>query len=89
MIFEEFKGTGNMELVLTRALGAANLPGDRHCKERYAQRRATSAEGDGICWKLRRNFSERDQAILLEEMIHDMLHTANNDEFMDIFSLSR
>lgn len=91
VIFEEFKGTGNMELVLTRALSERRIfPAIDIAKSgtRREERLLTQKEMEFV-WKLRRNFSERDQAILLEEMIHDMLHTANNDEFMDIFSLSR
>ncbi len=91
VIFEEFKGTGNMELVLTRALSERRIfPAIDIAKSgtRREERLLTRKEMEFV-WKLRRNFSERDQATLLEEMIHDMLHTANNDEFMDIFSLSR
>jgi transcription termination factor Rho len=91
VIFEEFKGTGNMELVLTRALSERRIfPAIDIAKSgtRREERLLTRKEMEFV-WKLRRNFSERDQATLLEEMIHDMLHTANNDEFMDIFSLGR
>ena len=49
VIFEEFKGTGNMEIILDRALAekriwpAINIPGSGHAQGREAVRR----EGDG------------------------------------------
>lgn len=91
VIFEEFKGTGNMELVLTRALSERRIfPAIDIAKSgtRREERLLTQKEIEFV-WKLRRSLGERDQGILLEEMIHDMLHTANNDEFMDIFHLRR
>ena len=46
VIFEEFKGTGNMEIHLDRKLvGQARVPGDRHHQERHAQGGAAAAEG--------------------------------------------
>ena len=46
VIFEEFKGTGNMEVHLDRKLdGSARLPVDRYPEERHAEGRAADAEG--------------------------------------------
>lgn len=89
VIFEEFKGTGNMELVLTRTLSERRIfPAiDISRSGTRREERLLSKKELEFVWKLRRNFSERDQATLLEEIIHDMLHTTNNDEFMDVFSL--
>ena len=46
VIFEEFKGTGNMEIHLDRKLvGQAHVPGHRHPQERHPQGRAADSEG--------------------------------------------
>ena len=46
VIFEEFKGTGNLEIVLDRMLGrSADLASDRHQSQRHATRR--DADGSG------------------------------------------
>jgi transcription termination factor Rho len=45
-IFEEFKGTGNLDLVLDRNLfRSAHLPGYRHQQERHASRRFVDEQG--------------------------------------------
>ncbi len=46
VIFEEFKGTGNSEIVLDRkVVGQARVPGHRHRPLRHAQGRAAGAAG--------------------------------------------
>ena len=55
VIFEEFKGTGNMELVLSKACRPAGFPGDRCDPFRDTQRgELYSAEEIDQIWKLRR-----------------------------------
>jgi hypothetical protein len=45
VIFEEFKGTGNSELILDRKVRQAHLPGDGHHPLRHPQGRADGAAG--------------------------------------------
>ena len=57
VIFEEFKGTGNMEIHLDRKLvGQARVPGHRHQQERHAQGRAAHRTKDDLnrIWVLRK-----------------------------------
>ena len=43
VVFEEFKGTGNMELVLDRKLSEkARIPGNRYCEVGNAKRRSAA-----------------------------------------------
>ncbi len=51
VIFEEFKGTGNMELVLDRKLSEkTNLPSYRYCQIRNKKRRPTLYKGRNGCY---------------------------------------
>lgn len=85
VIFEEFKGTGNMELVLDRKMAERrifpaidiNRSGTR--KEDLL---LTSAEMNRI-WILRKIFSDLNPADSMEFLISRMKNTKNNAEFFD------
>ena len=65
VIFEEFKGTGNMELVLSRELAerriypAIDIAEERHPQGREALSRRTSCRGSTSCDAASRDFTRR------------------------------
>jgi transcription termination factor Rho len=85
VIFEEFKGTGNMELILDRKLAERRLfpaidikrSGTRHEEKLY-----TPEELDAI-WKLRRAISGQELENAVEEVIKFLARTKDNGEFLD------
>ncbi|MEK6552357.1 MAG: transcription termination factor Rho, partial [Bacteroidota bacterium] len=84
VIFEEFKGTGNMELVLDRSLSDkrifpaidVNKSGTR--KEELLQKEEELSK----VWILRKIISEFDSAEAMEFLLDKMRGTKNNKEFM-------
>ena len=87
VIFEEFKGTGNMELHLDRRLQEKrifpaidiNKSGTR--KEELLQ---TQKELEAV-WKIRREISNHSTQDVTEQLINDLIRTKSNDEFIEIF----
>ncbi len=84
VIFEEFKGTGNMELVLTRALSEKRVFPAIDIAKSGTRREEKLLDQDELefVWNLRRNLDKRDQETLLEELINVMLHSKDNEEFL-------
>ena len=86
VIFEEFKGTGNMELRLDRRAGrAAHLPGDRRRRlvapaTRSCCSTATSSSRSGSCAGC--STRRRGTAPGLELLIDKLRTTKSNDEFL-------
>ncbi len=86
VIFEEFKGTGNMELVLDRKLAERRIypaidvhrSGTRHEEKLYDE------EERKAVWYLRRILSERDNMAALQELISYLKETNTNDEFLSL-----
>jgi transcription termination factor Rho len=84
VIFEEFKGTGNMELVLDRSLSDkrifpaidVNKSGTR--KEELLQKEEELSK----VWILRKIISEFDSSEAMEFLLDKMRGTKNNKEFM-------
>ena len=84
VIFEEFKGTGNMELVLDRKLAERRIfpaidvhrSGTRHEEKLY-----TDEERKAV-WYLRRILSERDNVTALQELLNYLKETSTNEEFL-------
>ncbi len=84
VIFEEFKGTGNMELVLDRTLSDRRIfpaidvlhSGTRHEELLY-----TEDELKGL-WKLRRHLSNMDTIPAAEQLVGMLTHTPNNEAFL-------
>ncbi len=84
VIFEEFKGTGNMELVLDRGLAERRIfpaidikrSGTRHEELLY-----TPQELKGV-WILRRAYASLDTMEATEELIKWLKRTKNNEEFL-------
>ena len=86
VIFEEFKGTGNMELHLDRKLQEKrifpaidiNKSGTR--KEELLQSRR---ELEAV-WSIRRQLSNLTAVEVTENLINNLVRTKNNDDFIDI-----
>ena len=85
VIFEEFKGTGNMELVLDRGLAERRIfpaidikrSGTRHEELLYTEKELKSV------WILRRAYASLDTAEATEELIKWLKRTKSNEEFFD------
>ncbi|MFD5428604.1 transcription termination factor Rho [Streptomyces sp. NPDC127084] len=84
VIFEEFKGTGNMELKLDRKLAdkrifpAVDVDASGTRKEEIL----LSGEELGIVWKLRRVLHALDQQQAIELLLDKMKQTKSNPEFL-------
>ncbi|MEX2539780.1 MAG: transcription termination factor Rho, partial [Actinomycetota bacterium] len=84
VIFEEFKGTGNMEVRLDRTLAekrlfpAINVEGSGTRKEELLM----AEEELMLAWRLRRVLHALDAAQALELLIDKMKQTKSNAEFL-------
>ncbi|MEU6008796.1 transcription termination factor Rho [Streptomyces sp. NPDC047453] len=84
VIFEEFKGTGNMELKLDRKLAdkrifpAVDVDASGTRKEEIL----LGAEELGVVWKLRRVLHALDQQQAIELLLDKMKQTKSNVEFL-------
>jgi len=88
VIFEEFKGTGNMELVLDRRLSERRLyPAfDIVRSGTRKEELLLSKKVLGRIWILRKLLNEMQITEAMEFMRERMLRTKSNDEFMDTMS---
>jgi len=87
VIFEEFKGTGNMELILDRKLAERRI-----YPALDIQRSGTRKEELllnpfelNMVWKLRNAFSDMDVSDATELLLENMSKTANNSELCKIY----
>jgi transcription termination factor Rho len=88
VIFEEFKGTGNMELVLDRRLS------DRRIFPSFDIVRSGTRKEElllskkvlGRVWILRKLLNEMQITEAMEFLRERMLRTKSNDEFMETMS---
>jgi len=84
VIFEEFKGTGNMELRLDRSLAdkrifpAINIDASGTRKEERVMR----PEELALVWRLRRVLTALDPAAALELLIDKIRATKSNEQFL-------
>ena len=84
VIFEEFKGTGNMELQLDRALSnkrifpAVNLVSSSTRRDDLLQDKTTLDR----MWILRKYISDMNPIEAMNTIHNNMLHTRNNTEFL-------
>jgi len=86
VIYEEFKGTGNMEIHLDRKLSEKrifpavdlNRSGTRHEELLLNQKELTGV------WAMRKNLSEGRTDRVAEIIINDLMLTNSNDEFIDL-----
>ncbi|EMY34643.1 transcription termination factor Rho, partial [Arthrobacter crystallopoietes BAB-32] len=84
VIFEEFKGTGNMELRLSRSLADKRIfPAvDVNASGTRREENLLSAEEVKIMWKLRRVLSGLDTQQALELLTNKIRDTQSNVEFL-------
>ena len=88
VIFEEFKGTGNMELVLDRRLTDRRIfPSIDILKSgTRKEERLLSKETIARMWILRKFLSEQTPVGAMEFLLDKMRHTKTNQEFLDSMS---
>ena len=88
VIFEEFKGTGNQELVLDRALSDRRVYPSIDVK-RYGTRREDKLMGRkdlSRIWLLRKLLDEMTNVEAMEFLLEKLNHTKSNREFLDSMS---
>ncbi|WP_415630352.1 transcription termination factor Rho [Propionibacterium sp.] len=88
VIFEEFKGTGNMELRLSRQLADKRIfPAiDVEASGTRREELIMSRQELDIIWKLRRALSGLESQQALETLLSRMRKTRNNSEFLVMIS---
>ena len=89
VIFEEFKGTGNMEVVLNRTLSEKRIFPAIDINKSGTRREDllfSSKELD-IIYKLRKALSTMPQEKVAEDLINSMMSTNNNAELIDKLSI--
>ncbi|WP_072042006.1 transcription termination factor Rho [Nigerium massiliense] len=88
VIFEEFKGTGNMELRLRRELADKRIfPAiDAVASGTRREEQLMTREELSIIWKLRRVLSGLDDQQALEMLINRLKKTTTNLEFLHVIS---
>ncbi|WP_370737633.1 transcription termination factor Rho [Actinomyces minihominis] len=88
VIFEEFKGTGNMELRLSRQLADRRIfPAiDINASGTRREELLLKPEELAIMWKLRRALGSLDQAQALETVLGKLKETSSNAEFLMLVS---
>nr|WP_312214818.1 transcription termination factor Rho [Clostridioides sp.] len=84
LIFEEFKGTGNMELHLDRKLAEKRIfPAVDVYKSGTRREDLLLSEAEkSVLWKLRREMSNNSILEITDKMIELLKKTKNNDEFI-------
>src|SRR6478609_8876506 len=84
VIFEEFKGTGNMELRLSRSLADKRIfPAvDVNASSTRREEMLLSSDEVKITWKLRRALAGLDQQQALEVVLGKLKETQSNVEFL-------
>ncbi|WP_185748324.1 transcription termination factor Rho [Metaclostridioides mangenotii] len=84
LIFEEFKGTGNMELHLDRKLAEKRIfPAvDIYKSGTRREDLLLSEKEKSVLWKLRREMSNNSILEITDKMIELLKRTKNNDEFI-------
>lgn len=90
VIFEEFKGTGNMEVILDRKLSEKRIFPAIDINRSGTRREEllmTSSELDAV-WTIRKAFSQLDTASVTETIINLLLKTQNNEHFISSINVS-
>jgi transcription termination factor Rho len=90
VIFEEFKGTGNMELRLSRSLADKRIfPAvDVNASGTRREEMLMGADEVKVTWKLRRALAGLDQQQALESVVGKLKDTATNVEFLMLMQKS-
>ena len=85
VIFEEFKGTGNMELVLDRALSERRIfPAiDIYKSGTRRDDLLLTAEEMSVAYNIRKDLSRNHSSEVMESMLQAMVKAKSNAEFVD------
>ncbi len=86
VIFEEFKGTGNMEVVLDRTLSEKRIFPAIDINKSGTRREDLLLSKDELetIYNLRKAMTSRSQSEITEEVIKQMMMTKNNKDLIDI-----
>lgn len=86
VIFEEFKGTGNMELHLDRKLSEKRIFPAISLNKSGTRREDLLMDQDELeaIWTMRRALANRDTQEVTEEVIDNLAHTRDNKTFIEI-----
>ncbi|MBR6472411.1 MAG: transcription termination factor Rho [Firmicutes bacterium] len=86
VIFEEFKGTGNMELHLDRKLSELRIFPAVNLNKSGTRREDLLMNQEELeaVWAMRRALSNKPEAQVTEEIIDNLAHTRNNKDFIEI-----
>ena len=86
VIFEEFKGTGNMELHLDRKLSEKRIFPAISLNKSGTRREDLLMDQDEMeaIWAMRRAMSNRDPQDVAGEIIDTLAHTRTNKDFIQI-----
>jgi len=90
VIFEEFKGTGNMEINLDRQLADKRIFPAIDITRSGTRKEELLMEKDeaSIVWKLRRLIHEKEPEVALEQLIDYIKNTKSNDDFLNAIKAS-
>lgn len=86
VIFEEFKGTGNMELHLDRKLSEKRIFPAISLNKSGTRREDLLMDQDEMeaIWAMRRAMANRPTADVTEEIVENLTHTRSNKDFIQI-----
>ena len=90
VIFEEFKGTGNMEVYLDRKLSEKRIFPAIDINKSGTRREEllmNTKELDAV-WTIRKAFSQLDTSAVTEAIINLLLKTKNNEHFISSVNVS-
>jgi len=91
MIFEEFKGTGNMELHLDRKLQEKRIFPAINLNKSGTRNEDLLMSQDELeaVWLMRRAVADWGVAEATEKIIMDLVHTRKNADFVQLFKKTR
>ena len=91
VIFEEFKGTGNMELHLDRKLSEKRVFPAIDLNKSGTRREdlLLGQEELAAIWMMRRALSNKGTQEITENIIDNLAHTRNNKEFIEVIKKTR
>ena len=86
LIFEEFKGTGNMELHLDRRLSEKRIFPAINLNKSGTRREDLLMDQDEMeaIWYMRRALGSRDTQEVTETILDNLAHTRDNKTFIEV-----
>lgn len=88
VIFEEFKGTGNMELLLDRKLSEKRIFPSIDIRKSGTRREEFILNEEELeaVWKIRRNLDRYNNSEIIEKFIDTLLSTKDNSTFVQLIN---